>query len=331
MGPERLVKQNLNYLLESNKMKQTELAKLTGFSAPQINKYLSDKGSMPSFLFLHEASKVFHFSLDDIITVDFRKKENLEMQDSEVVALSRYKHFIGHYLVYYHDTDNERELNRLRYGVISVMKSRSEVNLESLEVYGLFHLSKEEAEKLHGNLMEKEVAGSDIIIKKTYSDQSMVYEGTLELTSDHAFISMNGVNDKVNMIFMNPKNHRQYIGGLGTSNSISRGRHRKPCINLIILSRYPLAETSNRISSHLVAGETVVKVRSETNDLIEFTKNVYLDDRKFYITDADKFNMVEKRLEVIIKSYIEENKNSCVKVYDRDDDACYDMIKGNKQ
>ena len=44
-------------------------------------------------------------------------------------------------------------------------------------------------------------------------------------------------DDEVYFIFNNPPSVEKYIGGLGTINSVSRGREHNPCVQFIILSK----------------------------------------------------------------------------------------------
>ena len=65
------------------------------------------------------------------------------------------------------------------------------------------------------------------------------YQGDISFNDQSIFFELKSIenNDQTYIILNNPPTKSNYIGGVGTVNSIARGREHNPCIQYIILSK----------------------------------------------------------------------------------------------
>ena len=69
--------------------------------------------------------------------------------------------------------------------------------------------------------------------------QKNVYNGQIDANEQNLFISLGNdeYQDKSFIILNNPPSKANYIGGVGTANTISRGREHNPCAQFVIVSK----------------------------------------------------------------------------------------------
>lgn len=294
---------------------QSDVAARTGFSTASVSGYITGK-SEPSLKFLLALKKAYGISVDDFISsyVQFGAKQ---------VGAANEK-FIGSYIVYYYDSSvykgkaSNLSKNTLRYGTISVYKHNGEI-----KVISSLLKSREEAEKL---LRSLEGVSEQKGLKELYAGENM-YEGSLESTNTQIFIDIKNVenNDKGLIILNNPPSNKQYIGGLGTANSVSRGREHMPCLQFMIVSRYILSIPDGEIYNLLALGMADVNVKAESEQLYKLFQN--LSSNSENLTEYQKQKIFEDSLSNLLLDLIDANMFRFAKVSGMEDDTYYRMIR----
>ena len=322
---ESVFSNNLKLYLKENSITQTNFAKSLGVSVASISNYLSGV-SEPTLSFLLKLKMVYNVTLDSFLTLP----QNIEVKQSlESQNLTR---FVGNYLIYYYDSSSyigratNSQKNIIKYGVVSILPSGN-----ALTSYGCFLNSIEKAKELKNDLdSNKENANIyHVFLKHT----DIVYTGRTETSSTQIFIFLKSFNDSALLIFNNPPSNKQYIGGLGTANSVARGREHMPCIQYILLARNPINLPEGEIYNHLALDVADISVHSETEKLIELFKNLYLksSENTMKLEEYQKKKIMEDALENIVADNIDTNIFRFGKISARDDDSFYNVIKGEAQ
>ena len=217
---------NLKILAE--KYTQKYIAEKTGFSQSSINNYIT-KSSEPSIQFLIALKNAFGVCLDDFL-----------FSEIEYSAEKSYDRFVGNYIVYYYNNNSYKGevhtnlSNTLNYGVVSILENKT-LN-QKVMVYGTFMKARADAVKLLKKLNTLSDAKE---ILETHESYNNLYKGDLQTTEQSIFVDLYNKNngDKTFMIFNNPPSKMKYIGGIGTVNTVARGREHNPCIEFLIMSR----------------------------------------------------------------------------------------------
>lgn len=316
---------NLKTFLKTNHITQTQFAKSLNVSNASISNYLSGQ-SEPTLSFLMKLKSVYDISLDSFLTSvsNIQKTE----QSLETQNISR---FIGNYILYFYDSSSyigratNTQKNILKYGVISVVPSGN--NLIS---YGCFLKDYDKAKQLKNELDSSIQTLSKYEIYSKYSD--FVYSGTTESSSTQIFIFLKSFNDQSLIILNNPPSNKNYIGGLGTVNSVSRGREHMPCVQFLLMSKKVLDLPEGEIYNLLTLDIVDINVHNETEKMIELFKNLYLTtgDSSIKLEEFQKKKIFEDSLQNIVADCVESNIFRFAKVSAREDDHYYNLIKGEE-
>lgn len=325
--------QNLKDFLESSGKSQRKLADEMGVSVASINNYL--KGiSEPSLSFILSLKENYHINIDDFLT---KRISNMEYKSRSLETYSKenLNRFIGNYIVYYFDSGSHKgkistTSGALKYGVISAYGDVND-SKKNLSVEASFIKDKVEAENLKIRL---DSASSVKEILAIHSENNQNYSGVLDMSFSQFFISLKSVNydDRSLMIFNNPPSSKEYIGGMGTVNSISRGREHMPCVQYVLLARDILNIPEGEIYNLLLLGLGDVNVKNETDQLITLFKNLYLDTKEqtVKLEEFQKVKIIENSLQSIIEDCIESNMFRYAKVSGSEDDDYYRVLKSNR-
>ena len=313
---------NLKNYLKENEITQTQFAKSLSVSVASISNYISGV-SEPTLSFLLKLKFVYGLNLDSFLTLplNLEVKQNLESQN-----LTR---FLGNYLIYYFDSSyyigraTNTQKNILKFGVVSIFSSGN-----SLGSYGCFLANLGKALDLKKDL-DKNTENSNI--QNIFSSHAeIVYNGKIETSSTQIFIFLKSFNDSTLLIFNNPPSNKQYIGGLGTANSVSRGREHMPCIQYIILARNEIDLPQGEIYNLLSLDVADISVHNETEKLIDLFKNLYIktNENSIKLEEYQKKKIFEDALENIVAENIDTNIFRFGKISAKDDDIFYRLIKG---
>lgn len=302
---------------------QKDIAQKTGFSASSINNYLSGK-SQPSAMFLLKLKEAYKIDIDQFMTSKI-DKENFMKQNLS------YRKFFGNYIVYYYNSSAYKgkvgsyNYDILTFGVISIIDDKDISSPKGTLASGIFMLTRMEAEKY---LKVLDSFNGDVEkIKSFYSSFSNSYFGNLEQNTTQLFISLKNNNDQCLIILNNPPSSKKYRGGLGTVNSISRGREHVPCVQYILLSNVSFKVPDGEIYNILSLGVSDINIKNETKELIELIKNLYLSSKPTGLSEYQQRKIVEDSIENIVQNAVDANLFRFAKVSNMEDDQYYRLIK----
>lgn len=297
---------------------QRYLADKTGCSQSSINNYLT-KTNEPSMQFLIALNREFGISIDDFLfkELDFSPKSGLDR-------------FVGNYIVYYYNNNSYKGevhnnlQNTLNYGVISVYKEKDYKYLTA----ATFFKNKEEAIRLLKAVNKCE--SSDELIKK-HKELNNFYTGTIHTSNQNIFIYLDNVEseDESFIIFNNPPASGNYIGGLGTVNTVARGREHNPCVQFLIMSRKLIDKVDGEIYNCLQLDYSVINLENQVVDLIDLFKRMYIEENELSknLNESQKQAVIENNIKFFFSEIVEANMFRFAKVSNREDDSLYRILK----
>lgn len=299
---------------------QKYVAEKTGFSQSSINNYLS-KQSEPSIQFLIALKNAFGISTDDFL-----------FSEIDVGLDASHDRFIGNYIVcYYNNSAYKGEVhnslsNMLNYGVISITKQRDIGN--NVIAFGTFLKEKRDAEKL---LKMVNSAKTQEEISEIHKQYNNFYRGYFSANNQSIFIQLaNASNgDQCFIILNNPQSNTIYIGGVGTVNSVARGREHNPCVEFIIISKKLLDKTDVEIQECLTFDDYKVNLDYAIKDIIELFKRLYLSQNEITMgfTEAQKVAIIQNKLEYHFNDILGSNLFRFAKISNMEDDRVYKLLK----
>lgn len=336
-----IISANLVQLISQNNMTQKDFAAKMGIAASTVSDYC--KGArIPNVEFFITLKKYYDISIDDFLTKSinpaataFTAKKNFMDQG----LLTAYHKYCGMYYVYYFDTskykgkNNQLPKDAIQYGILYIYQNPSSLDIPEFSCAAILGIKDRNKSILIRKTLESQGKPSDIIdyIERNYSQTS--YFGDFELSTDHAFLSISHENtDKALIILYRIDNNKpNYSGGIGTINSVCKGRERMPVIQFLGLSRYRLHMSVEEIQHCLLLNYPTFHAESETNEMIRTFKTLYIEDSESYkaFTDYQKSIFVRSSLERYIKKNLERNMFRYAKISPTDDDSWYHAIKAD--
>ena len=354
------VSKNIRELMEAMEWKQVRFAEKTGVSEPALSNYLKgDKkdGRLPPLEYLVNLCTMKEFkekglelTLDLLISDKFNPKALIQQRYNHPSA-SRHevKHgdFLGNYLCYFFDQskpvhNQDHKLNReLRYGVVSVFdvceSLTGDISVKAIAAF-FKEGQSDQAVELKRTLdsifnSDVNVNSRNMAIEEAFkSDSSAAYEGDVNFSDHHTFINIhsNIYGDNALIILYSPqkKADADYIGGIGSVASIARGRTHTPTAQKIIMSKYELICSREVIAEHLLMSSTAIDQENEAEAICEFCSKLYSDELYSQNFDeADKAALIRRRLEQLVKNYIEKNICCVGSVTEDEDKAIFKFIE----
>jgi len=311
-----MFQENLKKL--TNRYNQKFIAEKTGFSQSSINNYLT-KSSEPSIQFLIALKNAFGVSVDDFLFSEYE----LEEQTS-------FEQYIGNYIIYYYNNDSYKGevhtnlKNTLNYGVLSIYKDK--IFDKSVQVRATFMKDRTLAIKLL-----KKLNCLSENIGQAYLENGNVYSGDISLSQQSIFIDLSNKEngDKSFIILNNPPTKQNYIGGVGTVNSIARGREHNPCVQFIIISKKLIDVPDGVLYNLLKFDDFTINMDFSIIDIIELFKRLYSEKNELSteLTDVQKQAIVRNKLEYHFNEILEANVFRFAKVSNKEDDTIYKLIK----
>ena len=306
---------NLKILSETYTQKY--IAEKTNFSQSSINNYLT-KNSEPSIQFLVALNSAFNISIDEFLFGNISVKEDNVSYDK----------YLGNYLVYYFNSNyykgegHNNYKNTLNYGVISIIRENYEV-----KAYGLFMKERKDAVAV---LREFNSLTSEEVLLR-YKEQPDYYSGSFSINDQSIFIQIENKDngDNAMFIFNNPPSIKRYLGGLGTVNSVARGREHNPCVKYVILSKKLILIPDGELYKLLSINNYKVNLDYAIKDLVDLFKRLYLEknDISLNLTEMQKNLILQNKLEYHFNEILESNSFRFAKVNNREDDTIYKIIK----
>ena len=307
-----------NLKILTDKYTQKYVADKTGVSQSSINNYLT-KNSEPSIAFLVALKNAFGISVDDFLFSEITKEE------SDV----SYERFIGNYLVYYFNNNyykGEVHTNAnkvLSYGVISILK-KDEI-AKDVDVYGTFFKERKDALTL---LSECNASVDALAMHKKHDN---IYKGDIFTNDKSMFITLsNALNgDRAFFIFNNPPSLAKYIGGIGTVNSIARGREHNPCIEYAIMTKRLIDKPDGELYKYLELNDYRVNFDETIADFVALLKRLYVENNEISanLTETQKVSIIQNNLEYHFNEILHSNSFRFAKISNREDDTIYKLIK----
>lgn len=331
---------NLVTLLEQHHLSQKQLAHITGVAESTISAIRNGK-VMPTIDFLFSLKANFNISIDDFISkylysTDLSEPISSELENNEHRS---YQLYCGSYFVYYFDTskykgrESKNPADSLVYGVLHIYKNPTPLNQLDYSCLAILGITdREEVVKI-----KKELDGfnntASLIEYATIEYANKCYLGTFELSRYHAFFNMSDKSkDKMLAIFhRNPSDKNKYTGGIGTSNSVSKGRESMPVIQFIGLSRRELNLSEEEIQHNLLLASPSCKVTDEADNLIHLFQTLYVtpSEYKESLSESQKSITIKANLSRYFKKILESNMFRYGKISNRDDDDWYHVLKSS--
>ena len=335
----KIVGANLKRLIAQNKITQSELCTALGVAPASMSEFCNGS-RLPGADFFVKLKELYNIKIDDFLTKSSSGSTLSETSPvimNEPEAENTYEKYCGLYLVYYFDTgrykgrDNQVPKESVTYGLLYLYKITSVLGVNEYRSAALLGIeNREEAEDMLFSLYR--VTSEDTVINTMEtSENGNTYHGGFEMSQDHVFIDLeHGNTDKAHLITHRVETNKgNYKGGIGTVNSISRGRERAPVIQYIGLSRNRLHMSVEEIHHSLLLGTPNINAEAETEELIKTFKALYVDPGVSLneFTEYQKSVMVRSLLERYIRKNLERNMFRYGKVSVNDDDEWYQAIK----
>ena len=151
-----------------------------------------------------------------------------------------------------------------------------------------------------------------------YNEQSLFIDLSNKSNNDHAF-----------MIFNNPPSNMKYIGGVGTVNTVARGREHNPCVEFIIISKKIIDRPDAEIYEYLSFNDYKVNLDLAMKDLLELFEKLYKDTNEISsnLTENQKMAILQNKLEYHFNNILEANIFRFAKISNKEDDNVYKLIK----
>ncbi|MBO5955022.1 MAG: helix-turn-helix transcriptional regulator [Clostridia bacterium] len=309
-----------NLKLLASKYTQKQIADKTGFSQSSINNYLT-KSSEPSIQFLIALKNAFGICIDDFLFAEIEEENEVS-----------YERFIGNYLVYYYNNNSYKgEVhtnlnNTLNYGVISVANS-TEMG-KSVIVYGLFMKDKTDAIKI---LKQLNMAKSSKEIVEIYHKAENYYKGDITTNKQSIYFDLHNKfnGDQCSMIFNNPPSNTNYVGGVGTVNTMARGREHNPCVQFLIMSKKMIDRPDGEIYDCLKFDDINVNLDYAVKDLVDLFKRLFAEKNELSssLTENQKVAILQNKIEYHFNEILEANVFRFAKISNKEDDVIYKLIK----
>lgn len=334
-----IISANLKRLIAQNHINQKELADKLGVAAASMTDYCKGR-RIPSVEFFVSLKNLYDISIDDFLTKSINPPANTlpaEASSIDPDLMATCRKYCGLYFVYYFDTskykgkDTQLPKASVLYGVLFIYENPSALNVPEFSCAAVLGIKDRQDATLIKKTLESLRDPSRIVDRIGDKYPNTAYYGDFELSQAHAFVNLrHGNTDKALIIFHRVDNNKpNYTGGIGTVNSVSKGRERAPVVQFIGISRYPLSMSIEEIHHCLLLNYPSFKAEEETEEMIRNFKALYVDDEAAAqgFSEYQKSVIVRSTLERFIKKSLERNMFRYGKVSERDDDEWYHAIK----
>lgn len=333
------VKINLDKLMRLYKINGKQLAEITHTPPSTISEYKTGKKTI-SLEFLLQLKLIFKISIDDFLTKDLTPADSetpASSNDLEQEERNSYSQYEGTFYLYYFDTsvykgdDKKTPAESLRYGVMHIYSTPSEVDQLSHSAACIMGIDDfQDAMEIHNQIevISHEEQNNDVVNYINTNHSKHAYYGNFEMNRNHAFISLKHSNKDQALIILHRISSEQeaYNSGIGTVNSVSKGRDHMPAVQFIGLSRYKTNLSIDEIHRMLLLGYISISDSSDTDELLSAIKRIY-DVSESAKSDFQRDVTVKGELSRYIRTVVERNLFRVAKVSSRDDDTWYHDLK----
>lgn len=332
---------NLNKLLETQDISAKELSEKIIYSQSAISKYR--KGTVfPPLDFFYQLKTLFGISLDDFLFKEINRSDintQIPLSSIEQAEKELYSKFCGTYLVYYLNTSDYKGRDKntpeesLLYGTLSILEDKTNIDEPTYSCIAILGLNcRKTATKLKETIsLMKSYSDIERFISNDKKLEKKIYYGAFELSADHAFLTLtHDKKDKALIILHRVNsNKKEYIGGIGTINSVSKGREPMPTAQYIAFSRYPISLSVEEIHHQLLLSHPTYKADANVKQLISLFKKTYMmpDPDGEMHTELEKELIIKVNLEHYVKTSLINNMFRYAKISERDDGTWYSLLK----
>ncbi len=334
-----IIAQNLKKLISEKGITQKELAEKLGVAAASMTDYCKGR-RIPNVEFFVALKNLYDISIDDFLTRSILTT-GISLPDRQPVLnenqLVTCRKYCGNYFVYYFDTgkykgrDTQTPRESLHYGILCIFENPTSLGAPEFHCAAILGISGRDSAADLKNTLDNIGDSSRLVEYISENHPHTAYFGDFELSQDHAFISMRHDNtDRALLIFHRVDNNKpNYTGGIGTINSVSKGRERMPVVQFMGISRYPLAMSVEEIHHCLLLNYPTFKAQAETQEMLQNFKTLYLDAEASAqgFSDYQKEIFLQSTMERSIRKILERNVFRYGKISGRDDDEWYHAIK----
>lgn len=327
--------ENVKCFLDKASEKQTDIAKACDLSSATISNY-KNGNTVPQIEFLLYLYQKYQISMNDFFSRKMTYEEIVSAKErgegqaylNDDFALRK---FVGIYQIYYFyngysdDGFISHVDQMLNYGILQILDVNGEQK-DSLQVRAIMGLGeKRQAEKQKYNLEGQNRKQQEDVFNRY--DEKHVYKGTFSATPNHLVLDLECSDvDCARILFLNPRvmRRKEYVGGLGTMNSISRAQY-IPCIQLVGLSRINLTDVSpEEIAEFLYINGSAPMV-CDLTELENFIREIY-NNSELELSAEEKNMLISNRIRNFVYKQTKNNYLRVGKVKKRDEEW-YRMIK----
>ena len=131
------------------------------------------------------------------------------------------------------------------------------------------------------------------------------------------------------MIFNNPPTNTNYVGGVGTVNTMARGREHNPCVQFLIMSKKMIDRPDGEIYDCLKFDDINVNLDYAVKDLVDLFKRLFAEKNELSsgLTENQKVAILQNKIEYHFNEILEANVFRFAKISNREDDIIYKLIK----
>ena len=217
----------------------------------------------------------------------------------------------------------------MRFGILHIYATPSSLEKLNYSVVCITGIqTRERAIEIRQAIDDVAREGEDVpsYIQDNYPD--FAYYGDFDMSPNHVFITFRHTNkDKAMIILHRPHpNQPKYNSGIGTINSISRGREAAPAIQFIGLSRENTRLSNEELHQMLLLDHISIKDSPVTEELLTVIKRLYQSNDDS-ISDFQRDIMVKGAITAYVRKVGEANFFRVAKISNRDDDSWYHKLK----
>ena len=167
--------------------------------------------------------------------------------------------------------------------------------------------------------------------KNEHLARNNFYVGKIQTTEQSIFLDLyNSVNsDQCYIILNNPPSKTDYIGGVGTVNTVARGREHNPCVEFIILSKKLIDKPDGELYECLKFDDFNVNLDYAVKDVVELFKRLFVDQNEIStsLAEAQKIAIIQNKLEYHFNEILDANVFRFAKISNKEDDMVFKLIK----
>lgn len=310
---------NLSYIIDELGMNHKEFAEEFNISEQTLSEYLNGT-ALPTLQLLIELKNRCGISIDEFLTSEIEYSSQLkqyrELTDS--VEIKMLRRFCGVYYMHYFDTTVYKYTNitdklkpRISCGLLQIYEERTPLGNSCFKASAITCCTRSECTKFFADISTRPEIKTLLDLDVSQVKRHHFYTGEIDITSHNVFISLaSEFRDKCLMIFQNPDSSKEYLGGIGTVNSVSRGHESMPCAQFIMLTRRTLTCDENEIADFLHLSYRKMTFSDEENMLVSRLKRIMLSSG---VNSMNGANLSDDETDVLISHNIEKLVNNLIK------------------